>query len=171
MPFWRLRARIARLVAASALLGLSAGAWAAVDPSQLLPVDQAFALTASAPARDRVELHWTIADGYYLYRHRIGAQSASPAFVADPLQVPHGASHHDPYFGDVETFRGQVTAVQTGAAGPDADRVTFRVKYQGCADAGVCYPPNVQQVRLSMPAPGAGAGPIIEPARKKGLFE
>jgi thiol:disulfide interchange protein DsbD len=157
MPFWSLRARLARLVAMSVLLGLSTGALAAVDPSELLPVDQAFALTASAPTRDRIELHWAIADGYYLYRHRIGAPSTSPAFVAQPLQVPHGARHHDPYFGDVETFRGQVTAVQPGVASGDATRAILRVKYQGCADAGVCYPPQTRTLTINLPPAATAA--------------
>jgi thiol:disulfide interchange protein DsbD len=48
--------------------------------------------------------------------------------------------------------------------------LVLKVGSQGCADAGVCYPPTVQQVRLSLPATGAGPGPIVAPAAKKGLF-
>src|SRR6476469_5145693 len=65
----------------------SASASAAVDPSELLPVDQVFVLSADAPVRDRITLHWTIADGYYLYRHRIGVQSSTPDFAGYPPQV------------------------------------------------------------------------------------
>jgi thiol:disulfide interchange protein len=45
------------------------------------------------------------------------------------------------------------------------------VESQGCADAGICYPPTQQQVRLVLPAEGAPAGPIVEAPRKKGLFD
>jgi len=67
----------------------------AVDASDLLPVDQAFALSAQAPARDRIELTWNIADGYYLYRQRIHVQA--DGFEADSLQLPGGTRHHDEF--------------------------------------------------------------------------
>ncbi|HRF84757.1 MAG TPA: protein-disulfide reductase DsbD family protein, partial [Pseudoxanthomonas sp.] len=64
-----------------ALAALLAAAPAlAVDDSDLLPVDQAFVLSASAPDRDRIEVRWKIADGYYLYRHRT-AVKAGGAFA------------------------------------------------------------------------------------------
>ncbi|HMB43068.1 MAG TPA: protein-disulfide reductase DsbD domain-containing protein, partial [Luteimonas sp.] len=107
-------ARLVRVVLPLIALCASATASAAVDPSDLLPVDQVFVLHADAPARDRISLHWTIADGYYLYRHRIGVQSATPDFAAATLQLPHGDKHHDEFFGDVETFRKQLTAIQLG---------------------------------------------------------
>ena len=58
-------------LAALALCAPTVAAQAAVDESDLLPVDQAFALSARAVARDRIEVDWAIADTYYLYRHRI----------------------------------------------------------------------------------------------------
>src|SRR6478672_1240528 len=133
----------------------SASASAAVDPSELLPVDQVFVLSADAPSRDRITLHWTIADGYYLYRHRIGVQSTTPDFAGGSLQLPHGDKHHDEFFGDVETFRKQLTAIQPGRAADGATTATLRVKYQGCADAGVCYPPQVRTLTVALPRDAA----------------
>src|SRR6478672_12377546 len=103
MASWGLRA-IAALLACA----FFAPAWA-VSEADLLPVDQAFALTAVAPAPGRIQLRWAIADGYYLYRHRISVQ-ADPSFASQPLQLPHGDSHHDEFFGDVETYRRQLVA-------------------------------------------------------------
>ncbi len=149
-------ARLLRVVLLSLpLLAASTAASAAVDPSELLPVDQVFVLRADAPTRDRITLHWTIADGYYLYRHRIGVQSASPDFAGGSLQLPHGDKHHDQFFGDVETFRKELTAVQPGRATDRATTATLRVKYQGCADAGVCYPPQVRTLTVPLPATAA----------------
>src|SRR5688500_9994564 len=68
MPFLR------RLLAPTALMLAFVAPAQAVDEKDLLPVDEAFALSASAPERGRIELHWKIAEGYYLYRHRIAAQ-------------------------------------------------------------------------------------------------
>jgi len=150
MASWGLRA-IAALLACA----FSAPAWA-VSEADLLPVDQAFALTAVAPAPGRIQLRWAIADGYYLYRHRISVQ-ADPSFASQPLQLPHGDSHHDEFFGDVETYRRQLVATLPGALA--AASVSLKVKYQGCADAGVCYPPQRQTLEVSVPAKG-GPGPF-----------
>src|SRR3546814_1052145 len=66
-----------RIAAALALcLACATPALAAIDEDDLLPVDQAFALTAKATSADRIALEWKIADGYYLYRHRTKAVAA-----------------------------------------------------------------------------------------------
>src|SRR5690606_32811664 len=104
----RFAARPAFVVAA--LLALFVAPAQAVDPDDLLPVDEAFALTAEAPARDRIELDWKIADGYYLYRHRTSVAVAGAGFVADALRLPDGKRHVDQFFGEVETYRGNLHA-------------------------------------------------------------
>ncbi|MFL6593012.1 MAG: protein-disulfide reductase DsbD [Luteimonas sp.] len=129
----------------------------AVDESDLLPVDQAFALSASAPARDRIELTWNIAAGYYLYRQRIHVQVEG--FAADTLQLPQGTRHHDEFFGDVETYRRQLRATLPGVAHGDA--VTLTVKYQGCADLGVCYPPQTRRLTVTLPAAAGTASATV----------
>ena len=129
-------------------------ATAAIDPDDLLPVDDAFALRAQAPSADRIEIRWQIADGYYLYRHRIAVQ-ADAGFDAKPLQLPKGDQHEDEFFGKVETYRQQLTAVLPGQA--SARQVTLKIKYQGCADAGICYPPQTRSVTVALPA-GATQG-------------
>jgi thiol:disulfide interchange protein DsbD len=127
-----------------------------VDESDLLPVDQAFALSTKAVSRERIEFTWAIAPGYYLYRERIKIQPVDAAFKFNPLQLPEGHKKHDEFFGDVQTYRGSVTAVQTGASASDVDAVTFKVRYQGCADVGICYPPQTRTVTVALP-PSAGS--------------
>jgi thiol:disulfide interchange protein DsbD len=151
MPSW-----LRRWVAVLSLCAAGTGPALAVSEADLLPVDDAFALTASAPSRDRIELSWRIADGYYLYRHRIAVQPVDSAFKSNPLQLPRGAKHHDEFFGEVETYRQQLIAVQTGTAATGVDAVTLKVKYQGCADVGVCYPPQTRTLTVALPA-GADA--------------
>ena len=131
----------------------------AADESDLLPVDQAYVLQASAPNRDRIELNWAIAPGYYLYRHRFSVEVLDPGFAASgQASLPEGEKHRDEFFGDVETYRGAVTAVQLGAADPALATVRLKVKYQGCADLGVCYPPQTRTLSVALPA-GDGAMP------------
>ncbi|MCL1635558.1 protein-disulfide reductase DsbD [Luteimonas sp. SX5] len=126
----------------------------AVDEKDLLPVDTAFALKVSAPSRDRIELSWKIADGYYLYRHRTSVQTDA-AFKAQPLQMPRGDRHTDEFFGEVETYRTQLVAALPGVAAQNARQVALKVKYQGCADVGVCYPPQTRTLTVALPAVGA----------------
>ncbi|GAB2664341.1 protein-disulfide reductase DsbD family protein [Arenimonas aestuarii] len=147
-----------RLLALLALIGFAPMAQA-VDEADLLPIDEAFALTATASDRGRIELHWDIADGYYLYRHRMGAEVLSTGFKVNPLQLPDGIAYTDEFFGDVETYRDAVTGVLTGAAADGTTVVELRVKYQGCADLGVCYPPHAKTLRVSLPAAAPGAAP------------
>ncbi len=144
---------------AALVLFLLAGLFAAmpasaVDEKDLLPVDQAFALAANADSRERISLRWKIAGGYYLYRHRINVQPDA-GFKPQPLQLPRGDRHTDEFFGEVETYRTELIAVLPGAAAQSAQRVTLKVKYQGCADVGVCYPPQTRTLNVALPSAGA----------------
>ncbi|HEY0310005.1 MAG TPA: protein-disulfide reductase DsbD, partial [Luteimonas sp.] len=161
-PRWWCRPRAAAMAWLLALSALAAPAWA-IDEADLLPVDEAFVLTATAPQRDRIELAWRIADGYYLYRHRMSAEVVGGGFSGAGLQLPHGARHTDEFFGEVETFRERVQGSLQGKAAEAADRVTLKVKYQGCADIGVCYPPQVRTLAVRLPN-GAGAAPGLPSA-------
>ena len=142
----RLRGLAAFLLSLAAASALPAGA---VDEDDLLPVDQAFALSANAPAGDRIQLLWKIADGYYLYRHRISVQATG--FQAQTLQLPNGKKHTDEFFGPVETYRGELVATLPGVAAGGARQVSLKVKYQGCADLGVCYPPQTRTLNVTLP--------------------
>ena len=141
---------------------------AAIDPSDLPPVDSVFVLSASADARDRVGVDWKIADGFYLYRHRTKVDSPDGSFAGATLSLPPGAKHHDEFFGEVETYRGHLAGQVSGDPG-NRDQVTLRIKYQGCADAGVCYPPQTRTLTVKLPAQaGADAGAGLLPGGSRG---
>ena len=135
----------------------------AVSEKDLLPVDEAFALSAQARDRDTLQISWTIAPGYYLYRHRTTVKTDA-AFSAKALQMPAGEKHHDDFFGEVETYRERLVAVLPGKAADDAGTVTLEVRYQGCADAGVCYPPQKRSLQVKLPGGGAGGESAVTPA-------
>ncbi|MGX5729019.1 protein-disulfide reductase DsbD family protein [Pseudoxanthomonas beigongshangi] len=147
---------LSRLLALG-LLSFACAAQAQIRPQDLPPVDEVFVPSVTAPSRDRIEVHWKIADGYYLYRHRTGVEVSAGGFTAKPLQLPKGKAYRDEFFGDVETYRGSLTAVLAGQAGADADSVTLKIKYQGCADAGICYPPQVRSLTVNLPGGAASA--------------
>ena len=147
------------------LLGMASFAANAVDEKDLLPVDQAFAFDAKATSRDAIALTWRIAPGYYLYRHRTKVESAD--FTGAALQMPPGKHKRDEFFGDVETYRSLLEAKVVGTPASDARSVTLKVKYQGCADVGVCYPPQMRSVQVALPSMAGGllgapapAGPL-----------
>lgn len=130
------------------------------DPAELPPVDTVFQLSASATGRDAIQVRWRIAPGYYLYRHRTAVEALG-GFDAGALHIPPGTKGHDEFFGDVETYRDQLQVTLPGTA--RADTVALRVKYQGCADVGVCYPPQTRTLSVRLPAastaPAAPAAP------------
>ncbi|GAB2507152.1 protein-disulfide reductase DsbD family protein [Lysobacter humi (ex Lee et al. 2017)] len=145
-----LRAALAALVLC--LLAAFAPARAAVSLDDLLPVDEAFALTTRSTEAG-IELRWTIAPGYYLYRHRMSVAS-DPGFEAGALRLPKGKAYTDEFFGPVETYRGALVALLPGT--PRAARTVLTVKYQGCADAGICYPPQTRRIAVELPAAAGG---------------
>jgi thiol:disulfide interchange protein len=133
------------------VLALSAPA-AAVDESELLPIDEAFQLEARALDAETVELRWQIAEGYYLYRHRTSALTEGEGSSAGELAMPAGTAYTDDFFGEVETYRGELVARLDGARAGSDGRLALKVRYQGCADVGICYPPHQKLINLQLPA-------------------
>ncbi|KRB03451.1 protein-disulfide reductase DsbD [Lysobacter sp. Root690] len=151
-------------LAAAGLAAAFATPALAVDEKDLLPVDEAFAVSASAPSAERIAIDWKIAKGYYLYKHRISVKTDA-GYAARPLQLPKGEAHKDEFFGDVETYRDRLSASLPGTA--QGASVKLTVKYQGCADAGICYPPQTRTLNVALPAAAtvaAATGPAMDPA-------
>lgn len=152
---WRL------LLAVLMLVSGSSATLAAVDESDLLPVEQAFAITASAPTRDQAELHFAIAPGYYLYRHRFAVTATDASIHLQPLQIPDGLKKVDEFFGDVETYRDSLTLIQPlPQIAAHVESLELELRYQGCADIGICYPPQRTRVTLRLP-PGGNSGAAV----------
>jgi thiol:disulfide interchange protein DsbD len=155
--------RLLRTAALATLL-FGAGGTQAIEQDDLLPVDEAFALSAAAPARDTVAVRFAIAEGYYLYRHRTSVEVLDGGFQANPLQLPDGKKHTDEFFGEVETYRDALVATLTGAPADGATTLRLRVKYQGCADLGICYPPQAREITVTLPeAPAGDASAALPP--------
>ena len=143
-----------RLMSSSlALVALLAGAstaWA-IGEDEYLPPEQAFKYTASAD-ESQVTVEWKVTDGYYLYRKRMGLSAATAGVTVGDSVYPKGEAHQDDYFGEQEVFRHtfKVTAPLTGAKA--GDTVALKLKWQGCADAGLCYPPSVWDATVKVAA-------------------
>ncbi len=107
-----------------------------------LPVDQAFQLSATRQADSSVRLQWTIAPGYYLYQDKFSFKRGASDLAVPDLQG-NGQSKDDPTFGPSTVFHDHVAAVvPLDASAPDP----LEVRYQGCQDNGICYPPLVRHL-------------------------
>ena len=132
--------------------------------SQFVPVDSAFAFDFQQQDNS-LALNWQIKPGYYLYRQQISVTPAQAKVGA--LTLPAGEWHEDEFYGKTEIYKQQlsVTLPITEAA----QGATLRVTYQGCAEAGFCYPPETKVVPLTAVAPGSAppapaAGTVSAPA-------
>lgn len=114
----------------------------------LLPAERAFELVSARRDGDLLRLEWVIAPGYYLYRQRLAFETLppSPAVLGAPL-LPAGVPKHDEHFGDVEIYRETLQA-ELPLKPAHAPLVQLRVRFQGCADAGVCYPPVTRVIEV-----------------------
>lgn len=148
---FRLRAVLLSLLVFSTSAG--AGLFSNGPSDDYLSVDQAF--SADAMLEDgQVDVRWRIADGYYLYKHALKFQLAgdSGASLGTP-QIPAGDKHTDEYFGEVQTYRHQLVVPLPFTRSPSgAAPSKITIQYQGCADAGLCYPPQTRVLSLNADA-------------------
>lgn len=160
--------RTALWLVLTAFVCLAAGPLAAAEQSsgltkwleaeqEFLPVDQAFRLTTDTGADGAILARWQMPDGYYLYRH--GFEFASRPGQGDgsvtlgEAEIPPGKRKTDEYFGEVEVYYDQAQArIPVRAA---SGTVEVGITYQGCADAGLCYPPETKWISYSASAAGA----------------
>lgn len=139
-----------RIVLCLALLSLSSASARAASEADLLPVDQAYPISIDAMRTDSVRIRWGIADGYYLYKHRTDITSDSTQVVLEPIQLPAGKPYRDEFFGDVETYRKELVTTVRFSAPDGTDHLLLRLQYQGCADIGICYPPQNKRLRIPL---------------------
>ena len=134
------------------LVLVAAPVHAQLTEADLLPVEEAFALTATAPTRSAVLLEWRIADGYYLYRERMRRNAVTGDVELGELESPPGTPYEDEFFGRVETYRERVLVRLPIMALPATlSTLELDITSQGCADVGVCYPPHRQRITVSLP--------------------
>jgi len=150
------RLTLALLLAASCVLpclAVAGGLWhvqgSTNDAPDILAVDDAFQLQPVEHTRQGLKLGWYVSPGYYLYRERISIAAAEPASLTLPTPVlPTGEKHHDEHFGDVHIYRGGRYDVEIIGAKSLAKLKQVKVSYQGCAESGVCYPPQTRIVDI-----------------------
>ncbi len=111
-----------------------------------LKVDDAFAFSATlSKDKSQLQVHWDIADGYYLYQDKIRAELVGKSNSLTLHAQQAAELHQDPYFGEVKVFTRTIDGVFSGAFSHADDKV--EISYQGCTE-GFCYPPETKVLRI-----------------------
>lgn len=157
------RAIVAGWLAVAALLATMPAL--AFDESDLLPVEQAFAVSAEADGDAGLRLTIAIADGYYLYRDKLRVRAGDGAMLGEPA-LPAAATITDEFFGEMAIWRGAVE-IPVPVLGRDGSRDTIDlvVGLQGCheRDPRICYPPHRLSLSVPMPRAASAAAALTAP--------
>ena len=115
------------------------------NSTDFLPVREAFQLSLVDSTAQSIKLRFVATEGYYLYRHRFQFHADPAEISLGAAQLPKGEQKHDEFFGDVEVYHG-IIEVELPRTDPRA--FTLAVTYQGCADKGLCYPPETERLSI-----------------------
>ncbi len=122
----------------------------ALTNDELLSPDLAFKISAKAVSADQLEITWDIADGYYLYRDKMKFISKTDAISSVTPNFPEGKTKYDENFGDMVVYHNKLT-IPVSLSPSGVSSIQLLVQYQGCADRGVCYPPQKKTFDLALP--------------------
>ncbi len=129
---------------------------------ELLRPEQAFRVVATEDGSS-LDLRWTIADGYYLYKNKFRFRSETPGIELGEPEYPPAEIRHDEFFGDVEIYRGDAAIRIPVLRQPGGKRtLVIETRSQGCADIGVCYPPQTQKLNVALAEASASPPPPTE---------
>lgn len=119
------------------------------EPDNFLKPEEAFMFSAEWLDPSHLSLRWQISKGYYLYREKFKFFLRGGGNLGIP-QFPVGSARQDPLFGKVEIFSQPTLDIAIPLHTPESNQVTLEVEYQGCAFAGLCYPPVKKTLQLSL---------------------
>ncbi|MCY1399297.1 Thiol:disulfide interchange protein DsbD [compost metagenome] len=117
------------------------------NSDDFLPVREAFKLSLVQSDAQTIKLRFVASEGYYLYRHRFQFKTEPADIKLGAAQLPAGEQKHDEFFGDVEVYHG-ILDIDLPRAASDQRPFTLAVTYQGCADKGLCYPPETEHLNI-----------------------
>ncbi len=124
----------------------------ALNGHDILSKEQAFQLKHYQLSEDKsnLSLSWEIAPEYYLYQHRFQFKANNSDIILGQAVLPQGISKHDEAFGDVIIYRNQVDINLPIRHNDTVNRFDLTASWQGCADQGVCYPPQTQTLSIDL---------------------
>src|SRR3569623_990613 len=132
----------------------------AVAEASLLDPQEAFKYSAGVLDARNIEARFQVAKDYHLYRDKVKFEVTTKGVELGPVQLPPGKVEEDAIFGRTAVYRDDVRIkLPLNRIDPNVRKITLKVVSQGCADAGVCFPPQTHESQLDLPAvPGKTAG-------------
>ncbi len=166
MSLTKLAQHLLRTIILSAVLLGAAATQAAPDNfgGTFLPPTQAFRPSAEAISTNRIQVRFDVQPGYYLYREKLGVDVTGlvPAGVQlTPGNLPTGIQKDDPNFGPTEIYQEPLDWPIQVSDGQRPLTLTLSIRYQGCASQGICYPPEIALIPITLPLAAEAAA---EPA-------
>ena len=135
------------------------------NSNDFLPVRDAFRLNLIDTTPETIKLRFVPTEGYYLYRHKFAFKTEPADIALGTPQLPPGEQKHDEYFGDVEVYHG-ILDVDIPRPANDQRPFTLVVTYQGCADKGLCYPPETERLNIGSTPVSTAVAEAAAPAAK-----
>lgn len=123
------------------LLGLFLFACKIIEAQEILRPEAAFPYTLEAN-QNKITLTFQVQNGYYLYRDRFGFETSTNGVILGEAEFPDGQIHEDEFFGVMETYRDQFQIHIPIEQSTNHNEMEFQLLLQGCADIGLCYPPQ-----------------------------
>ena len=159
-----------RLLLGLTLFSLSAtGASAQTEDDYLLP-DQAFQFSARATDAEQIVASWKIAKDYYLYQSKFKFSLDDGQISLGQPRYPQALIKDDEFFGKTPIYRDSIEIPMALARTDGAARtIELKAVFQGCADAGLCYPPQTRKVKLDLPATEAAIA--VAPAKPQAALQ
>ncbi len=157
-----------KFFALMSMIALAFIALPSIAKDDFLRPEQAYRYSVRTEA-DRVIVSWTVEPGYYLYKKKMGIASSLSSLQLGEPEWPRGEDHEDEFFGKQEIYRGTFEVpVPIIEHGSRPAKLPLELKLQGCADAGLCYPPQLWKTEVAL----ASAAPIQRaPSGAGGLFK
>ena len=127
--------------------------------TNFLPPNQAFQLHVEVLSPNHIKLRWTIAPGYHLYRNQMRIKLAhAPGLRLGQYELPPGKIIHDAFLGRLAIYPKPFSiTIPILRATPNATIGALTVRYQGCANKGICYPPITKNLTFNL----AGSASIV----------
>ena len=122
------------------------------EERQFLPPEQAFRLSLGTVSTDTVALNFEVAPGYHLYRDKFKFESKTPGIEVAVKALPEAVLDYDQVLGDVYIYRSGTLSIPLSVLNNSGQpHLSLFVKHQGCADQGVCYPPQKTTLEIELP--------------------
>jgi len=132
------------------LAGCGSNSTSNMSQQEFLPVEQAFAFSAEAESSQLLKTRWKIADGYHLYKDKFKFSVSPESVTIASINYPKAEMFSDKNLGKLESYKGSIEVLIKLSSTDSKGKIQLTSQYQGCADVGLCYPPETKQTEFDL---------------------